>query len=473
MNNQITVVNSQGQQIFVDCICYFLNTKDNKNYVFYTKNEVVQDGLIKMYVAEESTGVVLAIENDTWNDLKVVMQNIIKGNNNGNISFLPVNGPIKLGGEKVIALTQDNINVLKNGYNNDAKIVGSQSVISNKDLLTQNFGNTPVTEVPTIENSTNKQVDLESVAVNMNTTPVVDNVNNPTEVSSVAPTLNEPSFVVPEMPVVPNVDDSVNLSTTPANDTVNNSVDVSSVTPISNEPSFVVPEMPVVPNVDDSVNLSTTPANDTVNNSVDVSSVTPISNEPSFVVPEIPVVSNVDDSVNLGTAPVVEAVNNSAEISSVSPVATETKNDFEVSTAPNIFDVPSVDVVPTQTQVQNEVGSTNQPSDLNFNMFDISVKPEDVNINEKNSEPIVSPVESDNIENSIDANIIEAQIAIQKSNQKLFINLAENCKKMAELLERQLKTKSNESDLEKTASDLFGTNGVLDENKVLGLNKVA
>ena len=30
MNNQITVVNSQEQQAFVDCICYFLNTKTNK-----------------------------------------------------------------------------------------------------------------------------------------------------------------------------------------------------------------------------------------------------------------------------------------------------------------------------------------------------------------------------------------------------------------------------------------------------------
>ena len=81
MNNQITVIDNQNQQINVDCICYFLNNKNNKKYLFYTKNEIVQDGLVKMYVAEENNGVATEITTDEWNDLKLIMQDIIKGAN--------------------------------------------------------------------------------------------------------------------------------------------------------------------------------------------------------------------------------------------------------------------------------------------------------------------------------------------------------------------------------------------------------
>jgi len=79
MSNQINVINNQNQQMTVDLICYFQNNKNNKKYLFYTKNEIVQDGLIKMYVAEENNGLVTDITPDEWNELKFVMQDIIKG----------------------------------------------------------------------------------------------------------------------------------------------------------------------------------------------------------------------------------------------------------------------------------------------------------------------------------------------------------------------------------------------------------
>lgn len=79
MNNQVTIIDSQNQTMNVDCICYFLNNKNNKKYIFYTKNEIVQDGLIKMYVAEENNGIANEITADEWSELKFVMQDIIKG----------------------------------------------------------------------------------------------------------------------------------------------------------------------------------------------------------------------------------------------------------------------------------------------------------------------------------------------------------------------------------------------------------
>ena len=35
-------------------------------YVFYTKNEIVQDGLIKIYVAEENNGIATDITPEEW-----------------------------------------------------------------------------------------------------------------------------------------------------------------------------------------------------------------------------------------------------------------------------------------------------------------------------------------------------------------------------------------------------------------------
>jgi len=65
-------------------LTYFKNKKNNKNYIIYTKNEVVQDGLVKLYIAEEDNGVLGDISIEEWNDLKLIMRDIIKGAmNNG------------------------------------------------------------------------------------------------------------------------------------------------------------------------------------------------------------------------------------------------------------------------------------------------------------------------------------------------------------------------------------------------------
>jgi len=84
MSNQITILNSQNQEETVELISYFQNNNNNKKYLFYTKNEVVQDGLIKIYVAEGSNGLVTEITPDEWNEIKGIMQDIIREvTNNG------------------------------------------------------------------------------------------------------------------------------------------------------------------------------------------------------------------------------------------------------------------------------------------------------------------------------------------------------------------------------------------------------
>ena len=79
MSNQITVIDRSGQSMQVELLTYFKNKKNNKNYIIYTKNEVVQDGLVKLYIAEEDNGVLGDISMEEWNDLKLIMRDIIKG----------------------------------------------------------------------------------------------------------------------------------------------------------------------------------------------------------------------------------------------------------------------------------------------------------------------------------------------------------------------------------------------------------
>lgn len=77
--NQVTVIDRNGQSMTVELVTYFKNKKNNKNYIIYTKNEVVQDGLVKLYIAEEDSGVLGNISQEEWNDLKLIMRDIIKG----------------------------------------------------------------------------------------------------------------------------------------------------------------------------------------------------------------------------------------------------------------------------------------------------------------------------------------------------------------------------------------------------------
>ena len=75
MNSQVTVLDRNGQPMNIELICYFSNGA--KKYAFYTKNETVQDGLIKMYVAEENSGLSNDITPDEWNNLKKIISIVV------------------------------------------------------------------------------------------------------------------------------------------------------------------------------------------------------------------------------------------------------------------------------------------------------------------------------------------------------------------------------------------------------------
>lgn len=177
----VNIIESNGMNTNVNLICYFTGN-NGKNYLFYTKNETVQDGLIKMYVASE----VGSISDDEWTSLKKDMQQIIMGNST--VKFLNYSNSIRTGEARAIALNNTNIDAIKNAYSKVTEISGG----TNKDLLSQSFNDTPeiqtqvqqpqsgpvqISSIPNIQNNFN----MEGSPVNLNTSsepvvPVIDSV---------------------------------------------------------------------------------------------------------------------------------------------------------------------------------------------------------------------------------------------------------------------------------------------------------
>lgn len=194
--NSVNILDINGQNMFVDLISYFKD--NNKNYIFYTKNENVNDGLIKMYVAKENDGAIGGLTDEEWGNLKRVMQNIIMGNSN--VTFLPYSNSIKINEAKAIALNDKNINAIKKVYQDSVgNSVGSQNL--NKDMLIENFGgstnqNQPVeiSAIPNVQNNFN--MESTPVNLNMNSGPSSDtnaNINNPLNVEPINPVNSIPS----------------------------------------------------------------------------------------------------------------------------------------------------------------------------------------------------------------------------------------------------------------------------------------
>lgn len=79
----------------VELISYFELINTGKKYLFYTKNETVENNLIKMYVTEvipagTMINVADKMADDEWTNLKNIMKSILVGGQNDNIRYLEI-----------------------------------------------------------------------------------------------------------------------------------------------------------------------------------------------------------------------------------------------------------------------------------------------------------------------------------------------------------------------------------------------
>lgn len=80
-----------GEVLQVELISYFELTNIQKKYVFYTLNEVVENGLIKMYVSEvnnDGMTISLKMTDEEWTNVKMIMKSMLTGNENPNVKYL-------------------------------------------------------------------------------------------------------------------------------------------------------------------------------------------------------------------------------------------------------------------------------------------------------------------------------------------------------------------------------------------------
>lgn len=95
MNNLIELKKLSGEIIKAELISYFYVASMNKKFVFFTNNEIVENDLIKMYVAtvlDNDMNINQDITDEEWNNLKNIMKQILTGNVTDDIRYLDVEG---------------------------------------------------------------------------------------------------------------------------------------------------------------------------------------------------------------------------------------------------------------------------------------------------------------------------------------------------------------------------------------------
>lgn len=95
MQDKIKLTKDNGEIIEVDLISYFLLKSNRKQYMFYTKHEVVEEGYAKLYISEvipEGLDFRLTkiMSDDDWTTIKSIMRKILTDQASEDITYLEV-----------------------------------------------------------------------------------------------------------------------------------------------------------------------------------------------------------------------------------------------------------------------------------------------------------------------------------------------------------------------------------------------
>lgn len=94
--NNVTIIDKNGNGILAEGISYITITSEtaSKNYIFYTLNETVENGLTKIYIAEIIDGapVEVRISDEEWTNIKKIMVSILHSEDLSNVTFNKIEG---------------------------------------------------------------------------------------------------------------------------------------------------------------------------------------------------------------------------------------------------------------------------------------------------------------------------------------------------------------------------------------------
>ncbi len=204
MQNQITIKDNNGQSINVNLISHFKIKSTGKEYVVYDKGENVNGG-IKIYVEDTSIN---TIDQNIWEtQIKPLIGNIIKGVDNPDLEYVGTGNELLItdvNGPKIVVMTQEFIDSLKNEYSKNNK-----PVETNAEALSNVFGgesNAPQTSVenqPPVQQPEN-EIKFTSPGVNFGakSNEAEKFADQPASLSSTPSQVEIPVAPTPSAPVV-------------------------------------------------------------------------------------------------------------------------------------------------------------------------------------------------------------------------------------------------------------------------------
>ena len=95
MKEKINLTKDNGETIEVDLVSYFKLKNNGKQYMFYTLNEVVEAGYVKLYISEvTSEGLSFRLQKvmneEDWTNIKGIMRKILTNQINDEVIYLEV-----------------------------------------------------------------------------------------------------------------------------------------------------------------------------------------------------------------------------------------------------------------------------------------------------------------------------------------------------------------------------------------------
>ena len=391
--NNVTIIDKNGNGILAEGVAYITIASEtaSKNYVFYTLNEIVENGLTKIYIAEDvgEGPKDVKIADEEWADIKKTMVSILHAEALPNVTFNKMDGktfnisePKKLAIDlvkKQTLIDAQNTNVLASaqavpanepaasgGFFN-ADVAGTNEpvqaqateaipnifenpmkpdVVSNEPVLT---GITDPTQVP-INNTINNAVTVDQVPAKNTQVEEVQEMNQ-TLVSSIGdvsamPEENVAAPINNSKPTMEEVKQALDILNRYFSDTQNTltpspvieQTELIPTAPVAPEVSPIIPEpTPVEPPVVEPTVVPVQPA---------VQEVVIPTPEAVSSVPEIGAPTPVQESV-------VEPVQVAPQVVNVTPVndvlqAAETNAAAVVQAAPSVPQTPGMDAIPVQ-----------------------------------------------------------------------------------------------------------------------------
>lgn len=121
MLDKLEIIKENNEKLSVDIISMFQTNVDgiDKKYCLITANEIDQNGLVKIHVAELlNDKLVKIVKDNEWIVVKNVMRSIISGSGSDDFSYINIPGPFKASNDfsRVVAVKDDAKNQLIKDY---------------------------------------------------------------------------------------------------------------------------------------------------------------------------------------------------------------------------------------------------------------------------------------------------------------------------------------------------------------------